>query len=259
MTSRVIVNRVWMHHFGEPLVSTPSDFGTRSTPPSHPELLDYLAARLMDEGWSLKALHRLIVLSRDVPAVELRPARLPQGRPGEPADLALSPAPARPRGDARHAALRRRAAGRPDGRPAGGRGRRPRQPAADRLRHGGSPEPADDVPRLRLRQPRPVGRTSAPDHRAPAGALQHERPVRHRAGQGPRRPARATPGPRSRRGSRRSTGSSLAGLPPPAEAAAAARFIATRPAPAIPDRSGLSRWEQLAQVLLMTNEFLFVD
>ena len=63
MTSRVIVNRVWMHHFGEPLVSTPSDFGTRSTPPSHPGLLDYLASRLKDEGWSLKALHRLIVLS----------------------------------------------------------------------------------------------------------------------------------------------------------------------------------------------------
>jgi hypothetical protein len=64
LTSRVIVNRVWMHHFGEPLVSTPSDFGTRSAPPSHPELLDYLAARLQEEGWSLKALHRLIVLSR---------------------------------------------------------------------------------------------------------------------------------------------------------------------------------------------------
>ncbi len=63
LTSRVIVNRIWMHHFGEPLVSTPSDFGTRSSPPSHPDLLDYLAARLQEEGWSLKALHRLLVLS----------------------------------------------------------------------------------------------------------------------------------------------------------------------------------------------------
>ena len=63
LTSRVIVNRVWMHHFGEPLVSTPSDFGTRSNPPTHPELLDDLAARLMQDGWSLKALHRLIMLS----------------------------------------------------------------------------------------------------------------------------------------------------------------------------------------------------
>ena len=52
-----------MHHFGEPLVSTPSDFGTRSNPPTHPELLDDLAARLMQGGWSLKALHRMIMLS----------------------------------------------------------------------------------------------------------------------------------------------------------------------------------------------------
>jgi hypothetical protein len=63
LTSRVIVNRVWMHHFGEPLVSTPSDFGTRSSPPSHPELLDDLAARFIEAGWSLKSLHRLIMLS----------------------------------------------------------------------------------------------------------------------------------------------------------------------------------------------------
>jgi cytochrome c553 len=63
LTSRVIVNRVWMHHFVEPLVSTPSDFGTRSSPPSHPELLDALATRFMQEGWSLKKLHRWIMLS----------------------------------------------------------------------------------------------------------------------------------------------------------------------------------------------------
>ncbi|MBI3466344.1 MAG: PSD1 domain-containing protein, partial [Planctomycetes bacterium] len=63
LTSRVIVNRVWMHHFGEPLVSTPSDFGARSSPPSHPELLDHLATRFVQEGWSLKRLHRLILVS----------------------------------------------------------------------------------------------------------------------------------------------------------------------------------------------------
>jgi hypothetical protein len=54
---------VWMYHFGAPLVRTPSDFGVRSDPPSHPELLDYLAARFMDEGWSVKKLHRWIMLS----------------------------------------------------------------------------------------------------------------------------------------------------------------------------------------------------
>jgi mono/diheme cytochrome c family protein len=63
LTARVIVNRIWMYHFGAPFVRTPSDFGLRSEPPSHPELLDYLASRFIQEGWSLKKLHRSIMLS----------------------------------------------------------------------------------------------------------------------------------------------------------------------------------------------------
>ncbi|MFP6612508.1 MAG: PSD1 and planctomycete cytochrome C domain-containing protein, partial [Pirellulales bacterium] len=63
LTARVIVNRVWMHHFGHGLVETPSDFGLRADPPSHPALLDWLAFRFMADGWSLKKLHRRIVLS----------------------------------------------------------------------------------------------------------------------------------------------------------------------------------------------------
>jgi len=63
VTARVMVNRVWMHHFGEGFVPTPDDFGTMSEDPSHPELLDYLASRFMEEGWSLKKLHRQIMLS----------------------------------------------------------------------------------------------------------------------------------------------------------------------------------------------------
>lgn len=63
LTARVLVNRVWLHHFGAGLVKTPSDFGLRSEPPSHPELLDYLASRFLKEAWSIKKLHRLIMLS----------------------------------------------------------------------------------------------------------------------------------------------------------------------------------------------------
>jgi hypothetical protein len=58
-----MANRVWLHHFGKGLVKTPNDFGTRGTPPTHPELLDWLAAELVSSGWSVKALHRVIVLS----------------------------------------------------------------------------------------------------------------------------------------------------------------------------------------------------
>jgi hypothetical protein len=64
LTARVMVNRIWLHHFGAGLVRTPSDFGMRSEPPTHPELLDYLAARFTADGSSLKKLHRLILLSR---------------------------------------------------------------------------------------------------------------------------------------------------------------------------------------------------
>ena len=63
LTARVIVNRVWQWHFGEAIVRTPSDFGTRSEAPTHPELLDWMATWLMDHGWSLKQLNKLIVTS----------------------------------------------------------------------------------------------------------------------------------------------------------------------------------------------------
>ena len=81
MTARVLVNRVWMHHFGSPLVPTPSDFGLRSEPPTHPELLDHLAARFMDEGWSLKSLHRRIMLSS---TYQQASSDRPDGRASDP-------------------------------------------------------------------------------------------------------------------------------------------------------------------------------
>jgi hypothetical protein len=63
LTARVIVNRVWMHHFGAGLVGSPSDFGARGDAPTHPELLDLLARQFIADGWSLKKLHRWIMLS----------------------------------------------------------------------------------------------------------------------------------------------------------------------------------------------------
>lgn len=63
LTARVMVNRLWQHHFGEGLVRTPSDFGVRGEPPTHPQLLDYLACELLEHGWSIKHVHRSIMLS----------------------------------------------------------------------------------------------------------------------------------------------------------------------------------------------------
>jgi len=64
LTARVMVNRIWHYHFGRGIVPTPSDFGKQGQPPTHPELLDYLASRFIEDGWSIKAMHRRILLSR---------------------------------------------------------------------------------------------------------------------------------------------------------------------------------------------------
>jgi hypothetical protein len=63
LTARVMVNRVWQHHFGRGIVATPSDFGVQGTPPTHPQLLDWLSCEFIARGWSLKAIHRLLLTS----------------------------------------------------------------------------------------------------------------------------------------------------------------------------------------------------
>ena len=76
-----MVNRVWQHHFGRGIVATPSNFGTRGSPPSHPELLDWLTASFVEHGWSIKSLHRLIMLSKTYQLAS----------DAEPADEAIDP------------------------------------------------------------------------------------------------------------------------------------------------------------------------
>lgn len=82
LPARVMVNRIWLYHFGQGLVPTPNDFGRQGKPPTHPQLLDWLARRFISSGWSIKEMHRLVLLSRtyqqssqsDVRAEEQDPA-----------------------------------------------------------------------------------------------------------------------------------------------------------------------------------------
>lgn len=83
LTARVLVNRVWQHHFGRGLVRTPSDFGLQGQPPTHPELLDWLARNFVEQGWSLKRLHRCLLTSR---AYQATSTVSPQALQADPAN-----------------------------------------------------------------------------------------------------------------------------------------------------------------------------
>jgi Protein of unknown function (DUF1553)/Protein of unknown function (DUF1549)/Planctomycete cytochrome C len=260
LTARVIVNRVWMHYFGEPLVSTPSDFGIRSTPPSHPELLDHLAARLQREGWSLKALHRSIMLSS---TYQQSGFDRPECRQVDPEDRLLWRFPRR-RLDLESmrdtllfvsGRLDSKMAGRPvdvANDPKNGRrtvyGLVDRQslPAVFRAFDFASPDQsAERRPRTTVPQ-QALFSMNAPFVIEQAKALVLRPEV-----------AAATTSEARILALYRAV---LARDPAPAEVQAAARFLTPDGSPpAGPGRSQLSRWEQLAQVLLMTNELLFVD
>ena len=86
LTARVIVNRVWQHHFGSGLVKSPSDFGVRGEAPTHPELLDHLAVEFMDDGWSIKRLHKRLLLSS---AYQMASTDQPEARRVDPNNAML--------------------------------------------------------------------------------------------------------------------------------------------------------------------------
>ncbi len=87
MFAKVMANRIWMYHFGNPLLGTPSDFGTRSGQPSHPELLDWLATEFAGRKWSIKAMHRLIMTSE---AYQRSTDASDKARASDPQNLLLS-------------------------------------------------------------------------------------------------------------------------------------------------------------------------
>ena len=87
LTARVMVNRIWLHHFGRGIVPTPNDFGRQGKPPSHPELLDWLALRFMESGWSIKTIHREIMLSR---AYRINSISSPKAHEVDPTNTLLS-------------------------------------------------------------------------------------------------------------------------------------------------------------------------
>jgi len=94
LTARVFVNRLWQHHFGRGLVTTPNDFGTRGQAPTHSELLDFLARKFIESGWSVKAMHRLILTSRtwQLASSELPTSEVGRAVPSAPAGRSADPA-----------------------------------------------------------------------------------------------------------------------------------------------------------------------
>ena len=92
LPARVMVNRIWKHHFGEGIVRSTDNFGKTGEPPTHPELLDYLAKRLIDSGWSVKAVHRLMVLSR---TYRMSAQSIPQAQSVDPENRLLHHMPVR--------------------------------------------------------------------------------------------------------------------------------------------------------------------
>ena len=181
--ARVVVNRLWQAHFGSGLVETSSDLGFNGGFPSHPELLDWLAAEMVAQGWSIKAMHRLIVTSAAYRQSSRLDPKRPRTRRRRPPALAEGPDAARGRDGSRRDArglgqsstrswAARASATRKSSRP------RARRPCCMRrsTRDAGA-RPPDPFPRLGSRRPKPVARRlrlpRSVDHRAPPRRHDH--------------------------------------------------------------------------------------
>lgn len=272
LTARVIVNRVWQHHFGEGIVRTPSDFGTRAEPPTHPALLDWLAAEFVENGWSLKRLHREIVLSRayrQSSRISDFGFRIADSGDSDPQSAAANPQLIDPENrllwrmnprrldfeSMRDATLA--AAGRLDpalgGRPIDLFGTdSPRRTVYGFVNRNDLPGvwrsfdfPTPDVT---------IG--ARPETTVPQQALfaMNSPFVTNRAKELAARPEVAA-GPTPEAKATALYRLALQRIPTAEEVAAAAAFLGGDPMPG----SGLDRTEQLAQILLLTNEFFFID
>ena len=184
LTARVIVNRVWQWHFGVGIVPTPSNFGKLGQPPTHPELLDHLATRFVAEGWSIKKLHREIMLSA---TYQLSSAADDADRKTDPANQYYWRMNRR-RLDVeswRDALLT--VAGNLDpaigGPPTDLNSRE--QPPPDALRRREPTRPERPAPPVRLPRPQPHGRETPGDDRAAATAVRPQQRLHDRAGARP--------------------------------------------------------------------------
>ena len=254
LTARVMVNRVWEHHFGRGLVATPSNFGKMGERPSHPALLDHLARRFVASGWSLKALHREIMLSSDLSTGRDQRPHQRRGRPRQHPPLAGQPPEAGGRALARRDA-RRLGQPRPDARrPLG----RPRPRPTNRRRTFYAKVSRHSLDGLLRLFDFPDPNITADKRTVTAVPLQQlfvlnsefmERQAKALA-------ARLTGAPGDDAEKVRRAFPLLYARPATdREVAMAVEFLEATDEPKAP----LSRWEQYAQVLLGANEFLFVD
>jgi cytochrome c553 len=272
LTARVIVNRIWMEHFGEPLVATPSDFGVRSAPPSHPELLDWLAATFMEDGWSLKKLHRRIVLSatyQQSSNLDSR-SRNANAESDNPQSPIRNPQSVDPENRLLWRFQRRRldleamrdtllaVSGRLDGKISGrpvdvvneaGNRRRTVYGLVDRQTLPGLFRAFDFASPDASAERRPF--TTVPQQAL--FGMNAPFMMEQAKGLAARADGAATPEAKAAK----LVQLALARPAEPAEIEAALRFV--RAAEQSPERSQLTPWQQYAQVLLLTNEFIFVD